>query len=105
MNDLFTSFLKSVVDRAVAALGVALLTHGWLTASQSSLYEQVASGGAMIIVGALIGWYRDHGKALLKAEIDRLNAKVDGLTKQIEQGPKLDGKAVAQAAAVNIAKK
>lgn len=92
MNDglkiAITSLAKSIVDRGVIALGVALISHGWLVPAQATGFDQVVSGAIMIALGAAVAWYRDHGKALLKAEVDNLNAQIDALTKQIEQGKK-----------------
>lgn len=88
MNDelkvALTSFAKSVVDRGVVALGVALLSHGVLVPAQVTGFDQVVSGIATILIGAAVGWYRDHGKALVQAEAERLNAQVDSLTKQLQ---------------------
>lgn len=75
------SLAKSVVDRAVVGAGVALLSHGVLVPAQVTGFDQVVSGLVMIVLGAVVGWYRDHGKALLKAEIDRLNTQIDAMTK------------------------
>lgn len=80
---LAVSFAKSVVDRGVIALGVALLSHGVLVPAQVTGFDQIASGAVMILLGTAVGWYRDHGKALVQAEVNRLNAQVDALTKQI----------------------
>lgn len=78
------SLAKSVVDRAVVGAGVALLSHGVLVPAQVTGFDQVISGLVMIVLGALVGWYRDHGKALAQAEIDRLNTKIDAMTKAIQ---------------------
>lgn len=90
MNDtlkaLAWSFAKSIADRGAVALGVALLSHGWLVPAQVTGFDQIAAGAVMIAIGAAVGWYRDHGKALLKAQIDALNAQVDAVTKNIQQG-------------------
>lgn len=87
MNDtlktLLMSFVKTAADRGAIALGVALLTHGLLVPAQVAGFDQIASGLAMLAVGAAVAWYREHGKALLQAEVTKLNAQVDALTKTI----------------------
>jgi len=89
MNDEFKAvaiaFAKSIADRGAIALGMAFLSHGWLVPAQVTGFDQMVAGGIMIVFGALVGWYRDHGKLLLKAEINKLNAQIDAMTKQVEQ--------------------
>lgn len=88
MNDALkmaaVSLVKSIVDRAVVGVGLALLSNGWLTQGQSPGFNEVGSGLIMVVLGAAVGWYRDHGKALMQAEIDRLNAKIDAMTKAVQ---------------------
>lgn len=87
MNDtlktLIISFAKTAADRGAIAIGVALLSHGILVPAQVAGFDQILSGLAMLGVGVAVAWYREHGKALLKAECDKLNAQVDALTKTI----------------------
>lgn len=76
MNDatkaFFMSLLKSVVDRAIVAGGVALITNGLLDQAQAANFDQIVSGIVMGLIGLGIGWYRDHGKALMKAKLDEM---------------------------------
>lgn len=105
-KQLIVTFAAGRLQTLAASLAAILVAHGAIAPTDTEMVVQIIIGVASYGAVEFWGWYMEKGRAILAAQLARLQARVEAIphVSAVPTSPEVETQVVATNAAISIAK-